>query len=209
MTVTEPDEAEAARDAGADGLVVQGHEAGGHRGTWIDADGRGEIALLPLLRLVASAVDLPLVAAGGIADGAAVAAALAAGARAAQVGTAFLRCPEAGTPPLHREALREATRPTATTRAYTGRRARGLLNRFMAERGRHAPSAYPQVQHLVAPRRAAAAAAGDVESVPLWAGQAYSLAGERPAAEVVRALAADARAALADAAARLEKDGAP
>lgn len=206
VTVTEADEAEAAREAGADVLIVQGYEAGGHRGTWDDADGRGEVALLPLLRLVARGVDLPLVAAGGIADGAGIAAALAAGARAAQIGTAFLRCPEAGTSRLHRDALRGATGGTGLTRAFTGRRARGIRNRFMLEHEAEAPRAYPQVQRLVGPRRAAAAAAGDADSVPLWAGQAYPLGDDRPAADVVRRLAAEARAAFAEAAARLQED---
>src|SRR5690606_38152464 len=112
-----------ARDAGARGLVAQGAEAGGHRGAFDDRDER-DIGLLALLRLVAAETDLPVVAAGGIGDGAAVAAVLAAGARAAQLGTAFLRADEAGTHPAHREALGGG--PTAITRAFTGRRARGL-----------------------------------------------------------------------------------
>jgi nitronate monooxygenase len=105
VTVTEVDEALFATRAGADALVVQGVEAGGHRGGFEDADGRGEVTLLPLLRLVARACELPLVASGGIADGAGVAAVLAAGARAAQIGTAFMRCPEAATSDAHRDAL--------------------------------------------------------------------------------------------------------
>ena len=115
VTVTEVAEAVVAREAGADALVVQGVEAGGHRGSFEDTEGRGELALLPLLRLVARAVDLPLVASGGITDGASVAAALAAGARAAQIGTGFLRCPEAGTSCPHRAALARPGR-TALTR---------------------------------------------------------------------------------------------
>jgi nitronate monooxygenase len=191
ITVTELDEARAARDAGADALVVQGFEAGGHRGSFADEDGRGEVGLLALLRLVAHEVDLPLVAAGGIADGAGVAAVLAAGARAAQIGTAFMRCPEAATNPAHRAALAD-TQPTKLTRAFTGRRARGIVNEFMREHDAEAPSAYPHVGYLTAPTRAK----GTRDSINLWAGQAYPLAPEEPAAELVRRWSADARAAL-------------
>lgn len=197
VTVTEPAEAVEAREAGADALVVQGVEAGGHRGSFRDEDGAGELGLLPLLRLVAREVELPLVGSGGIADGGGVAAVLAAGARAAQLGSAFLRCPEAGTSAPHREALARPGR-TALTRAFSGRRARGIENRFQREH-RDAPAAYPHVHHATAPLRAAARAAGDAESVNLWAGEAYALAGEAPAADVVRRLGAEARAALAEA----------
>ncbi len=200
VTVTSPAEAVAARDAGADALVVQGVEAGGHRGGPADRDGEGEYGLLALLRLVARAVDLPLVAAGGIADGAAVAAVLVAGAEAAQLGTAFLRCPEAGTAPAHRAALR-GPGPTALTRAFTGRRARALVNRFVAEHSAGAPAAYPHVHHLTAPLRAAARRAGDPDGLALWAGQAHPLAEEVPAADLVRRLDDEARAAVERAAA--------
>ena len=191
VTVTEPAEAETARDAGADALVVQGVEAGGHRGSFVDEDGRGELGLLALLRLVARSVDLPLVASGGIVDGAGVAAVLAAGARAAQLGTAFLRTPEAGTSAEHRTALAGGRR-TALTRAFTGRRARSIENRFVREH-RDAPSAFPQLSFVTAKLRGA----GDAESTSLWAGQAYPLAEEAPAAALVRRWSDDARAALA------------
>src|SRR5918992_4012182 len=205
VTVTEVDEALAARDAGADALVVQGVEAGGHRGSFEDTDGRGETALLPLLRLVTRAVNLPLVASGGLSDGAGVAAALAAGARAAQIGTGFLRSPEAATSRPHREALGRPGR-TALTRAFTGRRARGIVNRFLSDHDADAPSAYPHVHHLTSPLRAAARQAGDPETINLWAGQAYPLAEELPAAELVRRWSADARSALADAELRLRAE---
>ncbi len=195
VTVTSPREAVAARDAGADGLVVQGVEAGGHRGGADDRDGEGEYGLLTLLRLVARAVDLPMVAAGGLVDGASVAAVLVAGAEAAQLGTAFLRCPEAGTGAAHREALGTHDR-TALTRAFTGRRARGLVNRFLAEHTAGAPSGYPAVHHLTTPLRAAARAAGDAGGLSMWAGQGHSLTEELPAAELVARLADDAAAAL-------------
>jgi nitronate monooxygenase len=187
VTVTEPGEARIARRAGADVLVVQGVEAGGHRGSFEDADGAGEIALLPLLRLVADEVDLPLVAAGGIMDGAGVAAVLAAGAVGAQLGTAFLRCPEAGTNPAHREALATPA-GTALTRAFSGRRARGLVNRFLREHSSDAPAAYPHLHHMTAPLRAAAREARDPDGFNLWAGQGYALGRELPAGELVRAI---------------------
>ncbi len=208
VTVTTPQEAVAARDAGADALVVQGVEAGGHRGGFVDRDGEGEYGLLPLLRLVARAVDLPLVATGGLADGAAVAAVLVAGAEAAQLGTAFLRCPEAGTSAAHREALGTHGR-TALTRAFSGRRARGLVNRFLTEHSAGAPAAYPQVHHLTAPLRAAARAAGDPGGLGMWAGQAHPLAEAVPAGDLVRRLDDDAEAALAAAPRRSPRRGSP
>ena len=195
VTVTSPAEASAAAAAGADALVAQGTEAGGHRASWVDGDDAEQLALLPLLRLVAQAVPgPPLVAAGGISDGAAVAAALAAGASAAQVGTAFMRAAEAGTHPSHRAALAEQA-PTALTRAFTGRQARGIVNRFMVDHP-DAPIAYPHIHHATAPLRAAARERGDAEAFNLWAGQAHSLATEAPAAEIVRKLSEGAREAL-------------
>jgi nitronate monooxygenase len=204
VTVTEVEEALVAARDGADALIVQGVEAGGHRGSFEDSDGRGELALLPLLRLVARAVDLPLVASGGIADGAGVAAALAAGARAAQIGTGFLLCPEAATSPAHRDALARPGR-TALTRAFTGRRARGIVNRLLRDYEAHAPAAYPHVHHLTSPLRAAAREAGDAETINLWAGQTYSLAEELPAAELIRRWSAEAEAALEEAQRRLRQ----
>ncbi|MEU9886224.1 nitronate monooxygenase [Sphaerisporangium sp. NPDC051011] len=199
VTVTTPDEAEAAHEAGADALVAQGIEAGGHRGGF--TDDAGDFGLLTLLRLTLRRTPLPVVAAGGIADGAGVAAVLAAGAVAAQLGTAFLRTPEAGTNPVHREALGIYDR-TAVTRAFTGRRARGLANRFLRDHTDEAPMAYPQVHQLTAPLRAAARKAGDPEMINLWAGQAYPLTEEVPAAELVHRLGTEAREALDRAARR-------
>jgi len=200
VTVTTAGEARAAAAAGADALVVQGVEAGGHRGSFDDA-APGEIGLLALLQLVRAAVDVPLVATGGIATGRGVAAVLAAGAAAAQLGSAFMRVPEAATSPAHREALARDT-GTALTRAFTGRSARGIVNRFLREHTQDAPSAYPDVHHLTAPVRAAARGQGDADGFNLWAGQAHPLGGEEPAGELVRRLAAEARAALREAAAR-------
>ena len=197
VTVTEPSEAAAAVAAGAAGLVIQGFEAGGHRGSFADRDGEGEIGLLALLRLVAMRVEVPLVASGGIADGYAVAAVLVAGAAAAQLGTAFLDTLEAGTSQVHRERLREGGR-TAITRAFTGRRARGIFNGFMARNSSSAPSAYPQVHHLTAPLRAGAREKGDGELVNLWAGQAYEgMTHGLPAGDLLILLEEQMREALA------------
>jgi nitronate monooxygenase len=202
VTVTDPDEAQAAAGAGADALVVQGVEAGGHRGSFVDADGAGDYGLLALLQLIAARTDLPLVASGGIASGAAVAAVLCAGARAAQIGTAFMRCPEAATAAAHREALATPT-PTRLTRAFSGRNARGIVNRFLREHSADAPIAYPEVHHATAPLRAAGRKAGDADVINLWAGQAHELTRELPAAELVAALAAEAAESLAAATSRL------
>jgi nitronate monooxygenase len=203
-TVTTPAEARRAVAAGVDGLVVQGAEAGAHRGLFDDdpADPAGgeQYGLLALLRLVAAAVDLPLVAAGGIVDGAGVAAVLAAGAVAAQLGTAFLACPEAGTKPAHRAALADASGPpTAITRAFTGRPARGIRNAFLDAHTAAAPAAYPQVHHMTRPIRAA----GDPATTNLWAGQAYPLVRPLPAGELVATLLAEAHEAASRAAGRL------
>ena len=205
MTVTTPGEARVAAAAGAHALVVQGVEAGGHRGTFDDA-APGDIGLLALLQLVRATVDLPLVATGGIATGRAVAAVLAAGAAAAQLGTAFMLCPEAATAPAHRDAI-AGDGDTALTRAFTGRTARGVVNRWMREHGAQAPSAYPDVHHLTAKIRAAAREQGDPDGFHLWAGQAHTLARPVPAGELVRQLAAEAQAALREAAGLQEPGG--
>jgi len=202
VTATTPDEADAASGTGADAVIVQGVEAGGHRGSFDDGS-PGELGLLALLQLVRATVGdrMPLVATGGIATGRAVAGVLAAGAAAAQLGTAFMLCPEAGTAPAHREAISRSQAPTALTRAYTGRTARSVVNRFMREHSADAPSAYPEVHHLTAPVRAAARRRDDADGFHLFAGQTYSLAESVPAAQLVARLAEEARTAL-DAATR-------
>jgi nitronate monooxygenase len=130
-----------------------------------------------------------------------IAAVLAAGASAAQLGTALMLTPEAGTSAPHRAAL-HADAGTALTRAFSGRTARGIVNRFLREHSAEAPAAYPEIHHLTAPVRAAARERGDAEALNLWAGQAYPLSAEQAAGELVRRLGAEARAALAAAAAR-------
>jgi nitronate monooxygenase len=189
VTVTDPAEARQAAAAGADALVVQGAEAGGHRGAFADREDRVDYGLLALLALVrAAAPAVPLVATGGIATRAAVAAVLAAGATAAQVGTAFMLCPEAGTSPAHRAAIADPDAVTGLTRAFSGRLARGIVNRLQREHTPAAPIAYPEVHHLTTPLRAHGRATGDPDLVNLWAGEAHALAQARPAAEVVAAL---------------------
>ncbi|WP_174372122.1 nitronate monooxygenase [Nocardia araoensis] len=198
VTVTSVAEARVAVEAGADVLIAQGAEAGGHRATFTDRpadDATDPLGLLALLQLLTAATDRPLVASGGLVTGAGIAAALAAGAAAAQLGTAFLRCPEAGTNQVHRAALAADT-PTMLTRAFTGRRARGLRNRFLVRHTATAPTGYPEIHYATAPLRAEARAAGNPDEVNLWAGQTHELAPELPAGELVASLAADTKAAL-------------
>ena len=179
--VTSADEARTA--AGVDALVVQGAEAGGHQGSFRDHDDEPQ-PLRTLLEQVQRVSALPLVAAGGIGTTADAQALLAAGAVAVQLGTAFLRTDEAGTSEPHRRAL-EGDAETRFTRAFTGRRARGIVNRFLREHDPVAPHAYPQVNSLTAPLRAAARTQGDADGINLWAGTAYRRAETGPAAELV------------------------
>jgi nitronate monooxygenase len=194
VTVTSAEEARTAQLAGAQALCVQGVEAGGHQGTHRDdprRDGSG-LGLPALLAEVRAAVPLPLVAAGGLMRGEQIAAVLAAGASAAQLGTAFLPCPESGANDLHKRALTDpAFAGTVLTRAFSGRPARGLANRFIAEHGPQAPAAYPQVHHLTSGLRQAAARAGDPQGMALWAGQGHRLSRALPAAELVELLAGE------------------
>lgn len=193
-SVTAPEEAKIAAAAGVDALVVQGSEAGGHQASFNDTD-EAPVALLPLLQLVRGVTDLPLVAAGGIACGEGVAGVLSAGASAAQIGTALMLTPEAGTSAPQRAAF-AGDAATGLTRAFSGRRARGIVNRFMREHDAAAPQAYPQIHYLTAPLRAAARAAGDPDGINLWAGQAYGRTKAAPAAELIQRWGAEARAAL-------------
>ena len=194
VTVTSPDEARRAAARGADLLVVQGYEAGGHRGGTSDAPGEGT-GLIALLQLITARLATPVVAAGGIATGRAIAAVLCLGARAAALGTAFLDCPEAATAPVHRSALHDDA-PTRLTRAFSGRTARGIENGFLRAHSESAPAAYPEVHHLTSPMRKAARQAGLADYVNLWAGQAYPLTSTAPAADLVRDLWEQAQEAL-------------
>ncbi|MEV7448304.1 nitronate monooxygenase [Streptomyces nigra] len=197
-TATTPDEALAVERAGADAVIAQGVEAGGHQGTHRD-NPEAECAGLGVLTLVSQireTVTIPVVAAGGIMRGSQIAAVLAVGATAAQLGTAFLAAHESGANAVHKQAL---TNPlftrTELTRAFTGRPARSLVNRFLREHGPYAPAAYPEVHHLTAPLRKKAAASGDAQGMALWAGQGHRQARELPAGRLVEVLAAELEAA--------------
>lgn len=204
VTVTSPEEARHAETAGANALVVQGAEAGGHRGSFEDRPDLPVYGLLPLLALARATVELPLVATGGIATGEAVAAVLCAGASAAQLGSAFMLAPEAGTGEAHRAALRSPGE-TVLTRAFTGRLARGVHNGFIATHEPDAAIAYPELHYVTAPMRRAARQRGQQDLINLWAGEAHQLALELPAREIVERLAAEARAAVQAVAARPAK----
>jgi nitronate monooxygenase len=199
LTVTSADEARRAVGVGADVLIVQGLEAGGHRGVFIDDDTQSDLTLLAALQVIGAAVELPLVAAGSIMTGAALGAVLVAGASAGQVGSAYLLSAEAGTSPAQRAAT-VADQPTVLTRAFSGRTARGIVNRWHREHAAQAPSAYPEVHHLTSPLRARGRALGDADLINLWAGQAHALAQDRPAGEITLELAAGAQEAIAAAA---------
>jgi nitronate monooxygenase len=201
VTVTSLDEARRAAMAGADLLVVQGYEAGGHRGGTSDAP-EDAVGLIALLQLITARMDTPIVASGGIATGKGIAAVLCLGARAAALGTAFLDCAEAATAPVHRSALHGDV-PTRLTRAFSGRTARGIENGFLRAHSESAPAAYPEVHHLTSPMRKVARQAGLADYVNLWAGQAYTLTASASAADLVRDLWQQARTALSQAVSHL------
>lgn len=195
LTVTSPSEASIAAELGADALIVQGVEAGGHRGVFVDDDNPSDLTLLAALQLVRAVTDLPLVAAGAIMTGPALGAVLVAGASAGQVGSAYLRCVEAGTSQAQRQAT-ATDRGTVLTRAFSGRLARGIGNRWHTEHGAYAPHAYPEIHHLTSPLRAHGRAVGDPDLINVWAGQAHQLALELSAEEITARLGREARAAI-------------
>ena len=177
---------------GADAVIAQGLEAGGHRGHFLSHDLSAQMGSLGLVPQIVAAVNVPVIAAGGIADAAGVAAAMAMGAAGVQVGTAYLCCPEASTSALHRAALQsEAARHTALTNVFTGRPARGIVNRAMRELGPLSPAApsFPLATAAMAPLRAHFEALGNTDFSPLWAGQNTSGCRALPAAQVTGALA--------------------
>ena len=194
---TTPDEARWLEARGADAIIAQGFEAGGHTGRFLGGGQDEALGLFALLPLVADAVSVPVIAAGGIADGRGIAAAFALGACAVQIGTAYLACPESAISTAHRGALGEG--PTVFTNLLTGGLARGVRTRLVRELGPIRPEAppYPLAATALAPIRKAAEAKGEYGFGPMWAGQAGPLARVLPAEELTRTLAEEALAVLA------------
>ena len=194
-SATTAEEARWLQDRGCDAIIAQGHEAGGHRGMFLTSDIATQAGLFALLPQVVDAVRVPVIAAGGVADGRGVAAAFALGAAGVQVGTAYLFTPEATITRLHRAALSGARDDgTALTNLFSGRPARGLINRVMREVGpmsQLAP-AFPAAGVALAPLKAKAEAADRSDFSSLWSGQAAALAREMGAGELTRMLAQDA-----------------
>jgi nitronate monooxygenase len=185
---------------GADIIIAQGAEAGGHRGMFLTGDIAAQSGTFALVPQIVDAVKVPVVAAGGIADGRGIAAALMLGAAGAQIGTAYLFSPEATISAPFRERLAAASDDgTRITNLMTGRPARGLVNRVMAELGPvgEAP-AFPHAATAIGPLRAAAEKAGSADFSPIWSGQAAALGRKAPAAELTRWLAADALRRLSE-----------
>ncbi len=194
-SATTVDEARWLEANGVDAVIAQGLEAGGHRGHFLAADVATQVGIFALLPQIVQAVQVPVIAAGGIADAHGVAAAMALGAAGVQVGTAYLLCPEATTSAVHRAALKsEAARVTALTNLFTGRPARGIVNRIMRELGPLNPAvpSFPLATTAIAPLRAAAERLGSGEFSPLWAGQNTSGCRELAAGVLTRQLAAGA-----------------
>jgi nitronate monooxygenase len=187
VTVTGAEEAAIAVATGADALCVQGSEAGGHHSRFRnDESALSPAPLRQALASVRAVSDLPLIGAGGVADGEQVAAVRRAGAVAVQIGTALLAADEAGTNPTHRAALADLrSAGTQLTRAFTGRPARGIRNRFMVDHP-DAPAAYPQIHHVTRPLRAAAAEQGSADALHLWAGVGYASTRAEPAGATIR-----------------------
>ncbi len=182
-------------DHGCDAVIVQGAEAGGHRAMFLEREVASQVGLFALLPQVADAVSVPLIAAGGIADGRGVVAALALGASGVQIGTAYLFCPEANVSPLYRQALETASdTSTAITNVFSGRPARGILNSYIREVGPVAEAAleFPYAATLVEPLRAASEKAGSWQYMQMWSGQAAGIAKPMSADQFTRELAADA-----------------
>ena len=191
-SATTLDEALWLQERGVDAVIAQGLEAGGHRGHFLDFDLSRQLGTFALLPQLVDALSVPVIAAGGIGDARAVSAAMALGAAGVQVGSAFLLCPEASTSAVHRAALQNpSARHTALTNLFSGRPARGIVNRLMRELGplsERAP-AFPLATAAIAPLRAAAEARGSGDFSPLWAGQNVANCRPMPAAELTRELA--------------------
>jgi len=198
-TATTVEEARWLAERGCDAIIAQGAEAGGHRGMFLAEDPAAQVGTIALVPQVVDAVDVPVIAAGGIGDARGIVAALALGAAAVQLGTAYLFCPEATIAPLYRRALRTARDDrTVLTNVLTGRPARGLINRLISELGPLAEvPAFPLPAGPLAALRLRAEANDSGDFSPLWSGQAARLGRELPAAELTRSLADEALARLA------------
>lgn len=195
-SATTLEEAQWLEARGVDAIIAQGLEAGGHRGLFLSDDLTTQVSTFALVTQIVRAVSVPVIAAGGIADAQGVAAAMALGAAGVQVGTAYLLCPEATTSPVHRAALKSgAAQHTALTNLFTGRPARGIVNRLIDELGpmSAAAPAFPLATSAIAPLRARAERAGSGDFSPLWCGQNASGCREVPAAQLTRELAAGLR----------------
>src|SRR5688572_17445074 len=191
-SATTVDEARWLEARGVDAIIAQGVEAGGHRGMFLSEDLTTQVGTLALVRQIVKAVAVPVIAAGGIADAAGVAAAMTLGAAAVQVGTAYLLCPEATTSAVHRAALAsDQSRHTALTNLFTGRPARAIVNRLMREMGPMSPLAppFPLAAAAIAPLRSHAEAQGRGDFSSMWAGQNATGCRDVPAAELTRRLA--------------------
>ncbi len=184
--------------SGADVIIAQGFEAGGHRGSFSTSPGAGMVGTMALVPQIVDAVHVPVIAAGGIADGRGVAAAFALGASGVQIGTAFLGCPEATVSPLYRAQLRTAADDgTEVTRAFTGRPARALRNRFITEMAEAEPLEFPLQASLAGPLWQLSSDEARAAFMPVWAGEAASLIRELPAGRLVEQLVADAQSIIA------------
>jgi len=184
---------------GCDAIIAQGYEAGGHRGMFLTQDISTQVGTMSLVPQVVDAVKVPVIAAGGIADARGVVAALALGAAAVQLGTAYLFCPEATIGPVHRRALRSATDDqTALTNVFSGRPARGIVNRIIREIGPISDLAppFPLASGALAPLRLKSEAAGSEDFAQMWSGQSAHLGRELPAGELTKRLAAETLAKL-------------
>ena len=194
-SATSVDEARWLEAQGCDAIIAQGYEAGGHRGIFLSDDISTQAGTMALVPQVVDAVKMPVIAAGGITDARGIVAAFALGASAVQMGTAYLFCPEAKVSPIHRQALRAAKdNQTALTNVFTGRPARGLVNRIVREVGPMSDlaPAFPLAGGAVAPLRTKAEEAGSGDFTALWSGQAAALGREMPAGDLTRQLAAEA-----------------
>jgi nitronate monooxygenase len=194
-SATSADEAHWLEDRGCDAIIAQGYEAGGHRGNFLTDDVSTQAGTMALVPQVADAVNVPVIAAGGIADARGIVAAFALGAAAVQMGTAYLLCPEARISQIHRQALRSAKdNQTVLTNVFTGRPARSIVNRLINEVGPISDDApeFPLAAAALLPLRSKSEKEGLSDFTPLWSGQAARLARELPAAELTKRLAAEA-----------------